>query len=101
MASTPTVQIESLITSAPEVYGGRPCLAGTRYPILELAVHYKAGEPAEQIAADYGLPLADVYAGIAYYLANRAAIDAELSREQESYEAARAERAGHHVVSVA
>ena len=83
-----TINIGTLITSTPGVYGGRPCLAGTRFPVLEVAVHHNAGEPPEQIAASYGLPLAHVYAGITYYLANQAIIDAELEEERVAYDAA-------------
>jgi len=88
MRTAATIDIATLITRTPGVYGGRPCLAGTRYPVLEIAVHYNAGEPAEQIAADYDLPLPHVYAGIAYYLANKQSIDAELEEERVAYEAA-------------
>jgi uncharacterized protein (DUF433 family) len=77
--------ISSLIVSTPGVCGGRPCLAGTRFPILELAVHYNAGETAEEVAAAYDLPLDGVYAGYAYYLANRSAIDADLADEARVY----------------
>jgi uncharacterized protein (DUF433 family) len=80
--------IGQLITRTPGVYGGRPCLAGTRFPILQVAVHFNAGEPPEQIAALYGLPLTHVYAGVAYYLANREAIDEELAEEERAYVAA-------------
>jgi uncharacterized protein (DUF433 family) len=61
----------------PGVYGGRPC--GTRFPVLEEAVQLKAGKPAEEIAAEYELPLPHVYAGVAYCFLNRQAV-AELSR---------------------
>jgi uncharacterized protein (DUF433 family) len=79
------------VTQTPGVYGGRPCLAGTRYPIIEIAANYSGGMSAEKIAAAYDLPLSHVYAGIAYYLANRAAVDAELEEERLGYEAALAE----------
>jgi uncharacterized protein (DUF433 family) len=91
MTRTASIDIGTLVTSTPGVYGGRPCLAGTRYPVLEVAVHYSAGMSAEDIADEYGLPLSHVYAGIAYYLANRAAVDAELEQERREYDAALAE----------
>ncbi len=85
MASAPLDDISFLVTSTPGVCGSRPCLTGTRFSILEVAVHYNAGEPAEQVAAEYGLPLASVYAGFAYYLTNKAAIDADLADEAREY----------------
>ena len=45
--TTPTVvDISSLITQTPGVYGGRPCLAGTRFPILQVAACYLDGMTA-------------------------------------------------------
>lgn len=91
MAKAEGFDISELVTQVPGVYGGRPCLEGTRYPILEIAVHFNAGETAEQIALDYSLSLMHVYAGITYYLANKKAIDDELEQERLEYEAALAE----------
>jgi uncharacterized protein (DUF433 family) len=91
MASITPLDIGTLVTQTPGVYGGRPCLAGTRYPIVQIAANYNAGLRAEEIAADYSLPLPHVYAGIAYYLANKAAVDTELAEEIYAYEAALAE----------
>jgi len=92
MSQTTAVDIGTLITQTPGVYGGRPCLADTRFPILEIAVHYNAGIPPEQLAEEFGLALDKVYAGYAYYLANRAAIDDDLREEREAYDAGRREQ---------
>jgi uncharacterized protein (DUF433 family) len=91
MATTAPFDLGTLVTCTPGVYGGRPCLAGTRYPVLEIAVHYTAGMSADEIADEYGLALAHVHAGIAYYLANEAAIDSELEEERREYDAGLAE----------
>jgi len=98
MASIAPFDIGTLIESTPGVYGGQPCLAGTRYPVLQIAVHYQEGMSAEEIFDHFpDLDLPRVYAGITYYLANKAAIDAELEQEhRDSMEALarhRAERA--------
>ena len=82
------VDIGSLVTMTPGVYGGRPCLEGTRFPILQLAVLHNERRSPEWIAEQYGLPLVHIYAGVAYYLANRAAIDRELAEERTAYDAA-------------
>jgi uncharacterized protein (DUF433 family) len=89
-ATSPPTDIGKLITSTPGVYGGRPCLAGTRYPVVEIAVHYNAGTTPEQLAEDYSLPLEKVYAGYACYLANKKAFDREIEAEREEYESAKA-----------
>ena len=87
MATAALVDIGSLVTQTPGVYGGRPCLAGTRFPIVQLAAYYAEGLTPEAIVARHGesLGLAAVYAGLAYYLANRCAIDAEIEEEDRAY----------------
>ncbi|MCC7363464.1 MAG: DUF433 domain-containing protein [Dehalococcoidia bacterium] len=93
MTTAAPVDIGSLITRTPGVYGGRPCLVGTRFPVLRVAAEYAGGTTAEELARDYELDLAAVYAGIAFYLANRAAIDAEMEEEERLYqEGARQQR---------
>ncbi len=89
MSSTAPFDIGTLVTCTPGVYGGRPCLEGTRFPIAQVAVSYNEGDTAEELATNFHLPLSHVYAGIAYYLANKAEIDDELRRANEVYEAAR------------
>lgn len=84
--TAPAVEISSLITRTPGVYGGRPCLAGTRYPVMEVAVHYNAGDTPEEIAAEYELDLSHVYAAIAYYLANRDAVERDLAEDRALYD---------------
>ena len=39
---------------------GRPVLAGSRIPTVEVAERFKAGKPFEALAADYGRPVADI-----------------------------------------
>ncbi|MBA4179461.1 MAG: hypothetical protein C0506_02635 [Anaerolinea sp.] len=94
MTAPDVVQIDSLLTRTPGVYGGRLCLAGTRYPMTQVAVHYREGMTADEIVAEFeGLSLAAVHAAIAYYLANRAAVDAEIEEDTQLYrEAAAADR---------
>jgi uncharacterized protein (DUF433 family) len=92
MAQATTVDIGTLITKTPGVYGGRPCLAGTRFPILEIAVQYNAGVSPEELAEDFSLALDKVYAGYAYYLANKKAIDDDLAAERAEWEAGKREQ---------
>jgi uncharacterized protein (DUF433 family) len=92
MARKKPFDIGKLIECTPGVYGGRPCLAGTRFPILQVAAHYNAGLRPEQFVSEHGLDLTAVYAGIAYYLANRPAVDQEIEAEVREYDAALAQR---------
>jgi uncharacterized protein (DUF433 family) len=87
--SQPTpIDIGTLIARTPGVVGGRPCLAGTAIPVLRVAVMQNEGLSAEQMLDEYPhLDLARIYAGLAYYFANRAATDAELDEERRQFDA--------------
>lgn len=81
-ANTP-VDIGQLIYSRPDLHSGRPCLAGTGMTVHAVARRYLQGMSAEDIAEDIpDIPLSHFYAAIAYYLANRERIDAELAEDQ-------------------
>ena len=87
MSSSAPFDIGTLIEATPGVYGGRPCLKGTRFPVVQVAVHYREGMAPEKIAGMFeGLDLVRVQAAITYYLANREAIDADIRDEQALYE---------------
>lgn len=78
--------IGSLITQTPGVCGGRPQIAGTGVSVRRIVGWYKTGQTPEEIADQYGhLSLAQVYAALAYYHANRAEIEADLDREAAEY----------------
>ena len=80
----PSKTLDERIDSRPEVLGGKPCIAGRRIAVEHIAVwHERHGRSADEIAGEYDLELADVYAALAYYHANRDAVNADLSREGE------------------
>ncbi len=95
---TTLTDIGSLITHTPGICGGRPCIAGTGASVRRVAGWYKLGRTPEEIADQYGhLTLAQVYAALAYYHANREAIDADLVHEEAEYDRlATAHRPGPH-----
>ncbi len=68
------------IESRPEVCGGKPCIAGTRIRVWDIHVwHDLRGETPEQIVANFPqLTVADVHAGLAYYLDHRQEIDQQM-----------------------
>ncbi len=79
--------IGSLITSAPGVCGGRPRIAGTGVSVRRVVGWYKMGLSPEEIADQYGhLSLAQVYAALAYYHANRDEIESDLAQEEAEYD---------------
>lgn len=76
---TTTIDIGTLIIRTPETCGGRPRIAGTRMPVQSIALDYKAGMSPEEIAAEFPhLTLAQIYAALAYYHANKDEIEADI-----------------------
>ena len=79
--------IGTLITRDPHLRNGIPIVAGTATSVQRIVVLYKQGNSAEEIAADLDhLTLAQVYAALTYYHANRAEIEADLVAQQAEYE---------------
>ncbi|MEK7251189.1 MAG: DUF433 domain-containing protein [Bacteroidota bacterium] len=75
--------IETLLVRTPNVCGGRLRIQGTRITVLQIASVYKQGWGAEEIVVQYPhLSLAEVYAALAYYHANRDEVERELREEQ-------------------
>ncbi|MEG4442964.1 DUF433 domain-containing protein [Microcoleus sp. AT9_B5] len=81
------IEIGTLITRDPNLRNGIPIIAGTATSVQRIAALYKQGNSAEEIAADLDrLTLAQVYAALTYYQANKAEIEADLAVEQAEYE---------------
>ena len=76
------------IEITPDVRFGKPRLAGTRVTVADVATMYlHAGMSLEEIAGDYSLSLAAVYAAMAYYYDHQAEIARQIMEEQAAYEA--------------
>lgn len=85
MARTVITDIGTLITTTPDVRGGRPRIAGTSVTVQRIVGWYKLGLTPEQIADEFGhLSLAQVYAALAYYHANRDEIEAAIVAEEQT-----------------
>ena len=75
--------LDAHIEITPNVMGGKPRIAGHRISVQDIAIwHEEMGQTVEQIASDYNLSVADVYAALAYYHDHRKEIDT-LMREGE------------------
>ena len=86
-----TIEIGSLIESSPELHGGRPRIAGTGVTVQRIVGWYQQGlTPNEIIVELPHLTLAQVFAALTYYHANRDEMDAGIPQSQA--EAARLER---------
>lgn len=82
-----TTDIGVLIVPASESGKGRPMIAGTGTSVRRVVVLYKQGANAEEIARRMShLNLAQVYAALAYYHANRDEIEADLAAEEAEYD---------------
>jgi uncharacterized protein (DUF433 family) len=83
-----TVELSSLLYSTPGYKQGRPCLRGTGMTVHTVAAHALQGLSAEEICAEYpDLDPSLIMAGLAYYLANREAVEAELELDRLTGEA--------------
>ncbi len=80
-------EIGALITRDPALRGGRPIIAGTGICIRTIAVESHGGLTPEEIAADRpSLSLAQIYAALAFYHANKREIDADIAAEEQAYD---------------
>jgi uncharacterized protein (DUF433 family) len=81
------VDIGSLITTSPDIQGGRPIIAGTGTSVRRIVALYKQGHSTDEIVADKDyLTLAQVHAALAYYYANQQVIEQDLAEEATEYE---------------
>jgi uncharacterized protein (DUF433 family) len=79
-----STQISSLLVSSPETCGGRLRIDGTRITVNQIAVLYKQGLSAEEIADEYPpLTMAQIYAALAHYHANQEEVEADLAAEEK------------------
>jgi uncharacterized protein (DUF433 family) len=82
-AAMPTVtDIGSLIVRTDDVRGDRPRVAGTGVSVRRIVGWYKQGLTPEEITTEVPhLSLAQVYAALTYYHANREEIEADIAAE--------------------
>jgi uncharacterized protein (DUF433 family) len=77
-------EISTLLVSSHDVCGGRLRIDGTRITVNQIVVLYKQGYNPEHIADQYSyLTLAQVYAALAHYHANRDEVEADIAAERK------------------
>ncbi len=77
------VDIGNLIVRTPEIRGGRPRIAGTGITVRRIVGWYKLGLTPEEIVAEIPhLTLAQAYAALTYYHANREEIEQDIAEEE-------------------
>jgi uncharacterized protein (DUF433 family) len=77
----------SHIECTPGVLGGKPRIAGRRLSVQHIVtLHDRAGWSADEIASEFDLGLAEVYAALAYYFDHREEIDAQARADRDFIE---------------
>lgn len=79
-----TIHNIALISTDPDVRNGRPCVAGTGITVADIVIakviHMLS---VDDIASDYDLTPAQVYAALAYYYENKDAIDTSIKERRQ------------------
>ena len=84
--------LDQHIEISPNVMGGKPHIAGHRISVQDVAIwHEWLGRSVDEIAAEYNLNIADVYAALAYYHDHRKEIDKNIKDDEEFVETLRKE----------
>jgi len=79
--------IGTLITRDPALRDGRPTIAGTGVSVRTIVIETNRRLSPAEIAADRPhLSLAQIYAGLSFYHANRPEMDADIAAEDEANE---------------
>lgn len=79
-----TVHPIDTIVSDPDTHNGQPVISDSRVRVVDLvASHLYRHLSADELATNFNLDLAQVYAALAYYYAHKAEIDTVLRTEAE------------------
>ena len=76
--------LEGLIVRKQGLRGGRPIIAGSGVTVRTIVGHHKLGLTAEEISDEMNLPMAGVYAALAYYHLNQPEIEADFKANSEA-----------------
>ena len=91
--------IGQLIDRHPGIHRGSPIIAGTGVTVRRIAIWYKQGYSAEQIADEIShLSIGQVYAALTYYHLNKDEINAEIAAEEAEGDRIEAEHKAGKVV---
>jgi len=73
------------ITKNPDVCGGSPVIAGTRFPVMSVVFYIlKIGLTPEELVEKFPhLSLAQIYDALAYYYDNRSEIEQDILENTE------------------
>jgi len=81
------ITLRAMLAQTPDVCGGWVRIDGTRISVHRIATLYKQGLGPEEITQTYPqLSLAQIYAALAYYHANRTEVESELAAADAQYD---------------
>ena len=76
--------LDDHIEITPGICSGKPRIAGHRITVAHIAIwHERMGKCADEIATEYDLTLADVYAALAYYFDHLDEINQSIEESRE------------------
>ncbi len=85
--STAALNLHQHIEATPGIAGGKPRIKGHRISVQDIVIwHERMGRSAEEIASEYRLTLADVYAALTYYYDHQAKINKAIEEEKNFIE---------------
>lgn len=71
-----------LISTDDSIRNGAPCLVGTGIRVTDVTMaHLFHQRSADEIASDYDLSLAQVYAALSYYYDNKSTLDESIRQQ--------------------
>ena len=77
--------LDEHIEITPGIVGGKARIAGRRIAVQDIVIwHERMGKSTDEIATEYDLTLADVYAALTYYFDHRAEVDKSI-REGDAF----------------
>lgn len=84
--------LNTMLVRSLDVCGGRLRIKDTRITVLQISTLFRQGLSAEEMTREYPhAPEGGIYAALAYYLANRDEIAAELDSEEAAANTAKAD----------
>jgi uncharacterized protein (DUF433 family) len=76
--------LDAHVISDSSIRGGKPHIAGHRITVADIVIwHEMMGLSADEIATEYSLSLADIYAALAYYFDNQALIEISMNESEK------------------
>src|SRR5574341_2194932 len=69
------------IESDPNIMRGSPRIAGARVRVQDVWLRYRDGDRAQEIAEEFEITVAQVFAALSYYYDHREEIEADMQRQ--------------------